>query len=991
MKTTVGVSQLLASLNLATSGDRFNHSSSSCSGSSASAVLYNGGQSYHCFRCGSYGGAIELLQSFGWNDAQIADYLQRTFPTHSLDLISPYDHSQEILTQVVQAAHRQLMTEEFSEWRAWIKSVWGFSDKSLQDSLVGIFTSSLVQEHQVPILEELGFYNSRKGIVFDGYLIIPNFTSGKVSYLSARNLFYQGVEGYPKHLRLKDLKPPIFGYEYAKRTLNKDSDYTTIVVESATDAIILRQHGYNAVATYSTNASPEQLAVLADLAKSGNGLVLAFDHEPNNRGWQGMLKLSRQMILTHGVDCGILKLDPNRNDLRNPDLSGIEKIDACTWFNFTDDDKILRAKSLFDIGLSRCFYQPDSDERPVTFLNMFLSQKVKPTASLETKNAAFAMVSMVERLQSKSYEKLLAQQLGIKEAEVIKEVKATRAKRNVNTELFSNEIDSATPNKFLFPSQDYQHDRASDTLYSTQAVYVTGKRKFIDDDGNPQEMPVKNLVIVTVRQAPDGVFIDQIQQIPIENVSSKGINYPLTGMNETSLIPRWSNYSPFGKMNDPFCLEEFIKKPKEATESLNMSMIYQQLVEYFTDRVDFCEEVYPHILALYAMMTYCYMLFEAVPYIHLNGMMASGKSVISKTLERVAFNPIASIGQTAASVFRTIHSERGLFFFEEFESAGSLKNASESQQMMYQILNAGYGKESATVPRLGEDSAGTLYFDVYCPKVFISINKINRTLQSRCISIRTMPRSKEKDLSAKYKDLTELKDQARYFENKLRVWAMTCTRDLCHIYKNIRNDIKYKTVLLNRNMQLYAPLLAILKSIGDPMNVENKILKYVSGEITKNLVEREQDPSHMVLKSARKILDRAAVDPEYGRKLCLLQEKEDWCVSEKVFCDELRVVCSQEFFVEATAYANNKLLATLSKKQFSRPSTRSVEGFEDVVAREAIKVTTCARYGYKRFRVCKIPYLLLVDYLDEFEGDIIQYAKLTSETLDTTDGQVSSI
>jgi hypothetical protein len=927
----------------------------------------------------------------GWTDAQIVDYLERTFPTHTLDLISPYDHSHEIMTQVVQLAHQQLMSPEYTQWKEWVMAMWGLTEKSLQDSMIGVFTQSLIQEHQIPILEELGFYNPRKGCVLDGYLLIPNFSGGKVNYLSGRNLFYQGVEGYPKHLRLKDTKPPIFGYEQAKRNLYKDSDYTTLVVESATDAIVLRQHGYNAVATYSTNITPEQLSTLADLAKSGNGIVLAYDHEPNNSGWLSMMKLAKKMILTHGVDCGILKLDPRRPDLRHVDLLEVEKVDACTWFNLADDSRITKAKELFDIGLSRCFYQPESDDRPVTFLNMFLSQKVKPSSSSGTKTAAFNMVAMVERLQAKSYEKLLAQQLGIKEADVSKEIKATRAKRNVNTELFSDEIDSSTPNKFLFPSQDYQHDRASDTLYSTQAVYVTGKRTYIDEDGCPQEIPVKNLVIITVRQAPDGVYIDQIQQLPIENVSAKGINYPLTGMNETSLIPRWSNYSPFGKMNDPFCLEAFIKNPKEATESLNMASIYQQLVEYFTDRIDFCEEVYPHILALYAMMTYCYMLFEAIPYIHLNGMMASGKSVISKTLERVAFNPIASIGQTAASVFRTIHSERGLFFFEEFESAGSLKNASESQQMMYQILNAGYGKESATVPRLGEDSAGTLYFDVYCPKVFISINKINRTLQSRCISIRTMPRSKEKDLTAQYKDLTELKDQARYFENKLRVWAITRTRDLCHIYRNIRNDVKYKSVLLNRNMQLYAPLLAILKSIGDPLNAEDKILKYVSGEITKNLVEREQDPSHMVLKSARKVLDRAASDVEYGKKLCLIQEKEDWCVSEKVFCDELRLHCSQEFFVEANAYANNKLIGILAKKQFARPSTRTIEGFEDVVKREGIKVNTCPKYGYQRFRVCKIPYLLLVDYLDEFEGDIVQYAKLTSESPNTDDSAAVAV
>jgi hypothetical protein len=371
------------------------------------------------------------------------------------------------------------------------------------------------------------------------------------------------------------------------------------------------------------------------------------------------------------------------------------------------------------------------------------------------------------------------------------------------------------------------------------------------------------------------------------------------------------------------------------------------------------------------------MLFEAVPYIHLNGTMASGKSVISKTLERVAFNPMASIGQTAASVFRTIHSERGLFFFEEFESASNVKTSSESMQMMYQILNAGYGKESASVPRMADDGQGTLFFDVFCPKVFISISTINRTLQSRCISLRTKPRSKERDLEATYVDLTELKDQARYFENKLRVWSLSKTKDINRYYREIRNDTRYKRVLINRNMQLYAPLLAILKSVGDPLRIEPAILDYIRGEITKTMLAVEQNPDEKILRIVARIIKRCQDEPFYGAELAYAQSvKGEVTVCQQLFYNEIKAQCVQENLPDHALLTNYKLSKSVKMKGFVRDSTRLASGFETLFSRKGVTVYVCKKQGYARYKTSTIDIIGITSYLDEFDKDLEQYAKL---------------
>jgi len=72
-------------------------------------------------------------------------------------------------------------------------------------------------------------------------------------------------------------------------------------------------------------------------------------------------------------------------------------------------------------------------------------------------------------------------------------------------------------------------------------------------------------------------------------------------------------------------------------------------------------------LALWAMLSYVYPAWSAVPYLSVGGPLGSGKSHLFQVLARMVFRPLPAANLTAPTLFRTLHEVGGTLLFDEAE------------------------------------------------------------------------------------------------------------------------------------------------------------------------------------------------------------------------------------------------------------------------------------------------------------------------------------
>lgn len=164
-----------------------------------------------------------------------------------------------------------------------------------------------------------------------------------------------------------------------------------------------------------------------------------------------------------------------------------------------------------------------------------------------------------------------------------------------------------------------------------------------------------------------------------------------------------------------------------------MKNIVARIEDYIQDYVTLADPHYSLPLALWIIGTFAYTEFDAFPYVVVNSpTKRSGKTRLSEMMAFCASNPRNFAALTAATMFRSIESEKPTMVFDEAETLSS-----ESASTMRAVLNVGY-RRGQTIPRTV--GGGIKEFSTYCPKIFILIGDVYDTLRDRSIVI-TMKRA----------------------------------------------------------------------------------------------------------------------------------------------------------------------------------------------------------------------------------------------------------
>ena len=139
------------------------------------------------------------------------------------------------------------------------------------------------------------------------------------------------------------------------------------------------------------------------------------------------------------------------------------------------------------------------------------------------------------------------------------------------------------------------------------------------------------------------------------------------------------------------------------------------------------------LLALWVMLTYVYVAWDAVPYLFVTGPAGSGKTRVFELLSRLCFRPLLSSNLSAPALFRTLHDRGGTLLLDEAERLGE---GGDDVAELRSILLAGYKRGGrASRLELSGDNYQMREFQVFGPKAIACINALPPALASRCVPV----------------------------------------------------------------------------------------------------------------------------------------------------------------------------------------------------------------------------------------------------------------
>ena len=174
----------------------------------------------------------------------------------------------------------------------------------------------------------------------------------------------------------------------------------------------------------------------------------------------------------------------------------------------------------------------------------------------------------------------------------------------------------------------------------------------------------------------------------------------------------------------------------QGAEAPNPIELFRRICEQIEHFLEFPADSATAItrtLALWAMFTYLYPAWPAVPYLSIGGQVETGKSTLFRVLSRIVFRPLESSNMTAALLFRTLEERGGTLLLDEAER---LKEGTPGVTELRTILLSGYkpGSPARRLERMG-DSFKPREFDVFGPKAMAAVESLPAPLLSRCIPI----------------------------------------------------------------------------------------------------------------------------------------------------------------------------------------------------------------------------------------------------------------
>lgn len=207
-------------------------------------------------------------------------------------------------------------------------------------------------------------------------------------------------------------------------------------------------------------------------------------------------------------------------------------------------------------------------------------------------------------------------------------------------------------------------------------------------------------------------------------------------------------------------------------------------------------------LTVWCLATHLADRFDCFPYLALlSPAKRCGKTRLLETLEVLCSRPWRGTAPSPASLYRMM-ADCPTLLLDEVEGLKGGKNASETQQAVLAVLNAGH-RRGATVPRCAGKDQHLEYFPVYGPKAFAAIGRLPDTLADRSIVVTIQRKSKDQRIERFLFGKAKLR--ARPILKVLSRWIEESGDDVRAAYERLP-DLGF---LSDRDADLWMPLFAV--------------------------------------------------------------------------------------------------------------------------------------------------------------------------------------
>jgi hypothetical protein len=236
------------------------------------------------------------------------------------------------------------------------------------------------------------------------------------------------------------------------------------------------------------------------------------------------------------------------------------------------------------------------------------------------------------------------------------------------------------------------------------------------------------------------------------------------------------------------------------------------------------------VAAHYVLLTWCYEMFDALPYLRVRGHYGTGKSRFLLTVGAICFKPIfASGASTVSPLFRLLDRISGTLIIDEADFY-----ASDERAEIVKILNNGNAKG---FPVLRTEASPTkefnpTAFNVFGPKVIATRHAFqDEALESRCLTEVLGGHSLRPEIPISLPATFE--EEATGLRNQLLSYRFRQLGD-AHV-----NAVEAPSGLEPRRAQIMGPLLRVAESSLDRSTLQEFVTR--SGELFCGRLGAERD------------------------------------------------------------------------------------------------------------------------------------------------------
>jgi hypothetical protein len=240
----------------------------------------------------------------------------------------------------------------------------------------------------------------------------------------------------------------------------------------------------------------------------------------------------------------------------------------------------------------------------------------------------------------------------------------------------------------------------------------------------------------------------------------------------------------------------------------------------------------PLLLSVWDFHTFMYDLFSHTPYLDINSpVKGCAKTTLAAAIARLSKNGMLVVNPTGPSIFRTIDQERPTLVIDE---------AALQDSCLLTIANAGFSKMTGVVPRAFKD--GVRKYNIFCPKVFASLNPLPETVMDRCIRIPMKGlRREDKDKIVPFSEKSVPEDLV----GSIATWVAAHKNEIVRHYDQCRLDFLHA-----RQEDIWRPLFSIIHILSPEREEE---FRAIAIRLTAEKRENEEDRLVRLLRDVRTV------------------------------------------------------------------------------------------------------------------------------------------